>query len=115
MNSNSILDLDDVLARLGGDESLFVEVAEIFIDDFAVHLGSIKDEKSSSKEVSRAFHSVAGAAGNIGAKDLSKLSKEMELLAAEKSVDNEQLDAFTDLANKTIEVVREAIVELGKA
>jgi len=113
MQSTSLLDIDDALDRLGGDTSLYVEVAEIFLEDFVQQINCIQGEGSSQEDITRAFHSVAGSAGNIGARELSLLSKELEPLASGAGVPAEELEKYKDLANRTMECVKKAIGELS--
>ena len=113
MQSTSILDVDDALDRLGGDTSLYTEVAAIFLEDFSEQMNCIQAESSNPEDIARAFHSVAGSAGNIGARDLSALSKQMESQISSKGVSSEELEKYTDLASRTIESVKKVISELS--
>jgi len=92
---------------------LFVEVAEIFLEDFEVQLSQVNSPESTKEEVARAFHSLAGSAGNIGAKDLSLASKQMELLVKDEGSPAGKIKEYLNLSGETIEIIKKTIQELS--
>ena len=110
-----IFDRDAALARLGGDEALLKEVCEIFLGDYAAQTNEIEKALSASDftQVKRGFHSLKGAAANIGAERLSKLAAALEQQASEndKSGVIENLEFFRDCSKGLSEELKKFLVD----
>ena len=77
--------MDDaaLLERLGGDERLFTEVIQAFLDDCPARLLAIRAavEQRDSVQVRAAAHALKGAAGNLSASALFAAARTLEELA----------------------------------
>lgn len=64
------LDLATALARVGGDEDLLKEIAQIFLDQCPEALDEVKRaiEARDAEALQHAAHSLKGSVGNFGAK-----------------------------------------------
>ncbi|MCA9773165.1 MAG: response regulator, partial [Myxococcales bacterium] len=64
-----VFDVDDALIRTGGDVELLRELAELFLDEAAELLVSLRDavDAGDAERVERAAHALKGSAANIGA------------------------------------------------
>jgi two-component system sensor histidine kinase/response regulator len=83
--------LDDaaLLKRLGGDERLFSEVIQAFLNDCPARLVAIRQavERGDAAALRIAAHSLKGAAGNLSALGLFAAAKALEEFAAQGHVD----------------------------
>lgn len=67
-DESSGVDMQAALSRVGGDEDLLREVAQIFLDECPGLLDKIRFalQKGDQREVEMAAHSLKGAVGNFG-------------------------------------------------
>jgi two-component system, sensor histidine kinase and response regulator len=69
--TNDLLVLDRAVAldRVGGDEDLLAEVAQLFLEDYPNSLREIEEavSRGDAKLLERAAHTLKGAASNFGA------------------------------------------------
>ncbi len=82
----SLIDHDDGITRMGGDEELYKELLEGFCQyykDTAVKMKQALEEMNFDELASLA-HGVKGASGNISAKYLFDIAKELETTAREE-------------------------------
>jgi CheY-like chemotaxis protein len=88
--SRATVDEPSLLQRLGGDEQLFTEVIQSFLDDCPARLGAIRDavERRDAARVRTAAHALKGAAGNLSAIGLFTAAKNLEQLGADNDVDS---------------------------
>ena len=97
----SALDEDAISEVWEGDLETFAEIGAIFIEELDWRLPGLKG--ASSDEVEHHAHSLKGAASNIGATELSRLSAELERLA--KSGDNRNAtDLITSIESEAMDV-----------
>jgi signal transduction histidine kinase/CheY-like chemotaxis protein len=99
------LDIGNGLSRIGGNEELYRSLLVKFTRDFSKSRDeiqkSLQDEDMVTAE--RMAHTVKGAAGNLGAKDLQEKATELdEALKAENSEKYERLLADFDEALQTV-------------
>jgi len=83
------IDRDAMLHRLGGDESLFADVARLFREDAPARLEAL-DEALAARDavlLREAAHALKGAAGNLSAHGLLEAARELEALALSGSLD----------------------------
>jgi response regulator RpfG family c-di-GMP phosphodiesterase len=78
------IDRDAMLERLGGDESLFRDVAALFVEDGPTRLAELADATAARDKTRVRFvaHALKGAAGNLSARRLLAASDALERLAA---------------------------------
>jgi HPt (histidine-containing phosphotransfer) domain-containing protein len=84
------IDMETTLKRFDGDKEFFKEMMLEFLDSLPVKLqilnGAVK--KGDAKLVEREAHSLKGAAGNLGAKNLAASALELELLGRNGNLKN---------------------------
>lgn len=92
-----VFDSRGLLERLGGDEALFEELLDIFLEDVAVRLKKLKDalEASDSMSAAREAHTILGASANIGAHRVRDVA-----LGLEKSAKEDDLERAGPLGRK---------------
>lgn len=97
VNEEDVFDSRGLLERLGGDEALFEELLDIFLEDVAVRLKKLKDalEASDSMSAAREAHTILGASANIGAHRVRDVA-----LGLEKSAKEGDLERAVPLGRK---------------
>jgi two-component system, sensor histidine kinase and response regulator len=73
-------DMGKTLEQLGGDEELFREVIEIFLDDVPKHMTSMRQaiEDGDGEAIERTAHTLKGELGYLGISEISRKAREME-------------------------------------
>jgi len=113
--SKDIIDLEDVLERVQDDKELFVELLDIFTDDYvkkSAVLGESVQQNDFAK-IKDVIHSIKGASGNISAKSMHITCGEIEALVELEVMDKvsvaiEVLDQqFKELQGKITEIKKE--------
>ncbi|MEQ1946606.1 MAG: Hpt domain-containing protein [Bryobacteraceae bacterium] len=68
-DSQSTLDREAALIRVGGDEELLHEIAQIFLEDYPKSLDDLREAgmHGDAHRVERTAHGLKGAAANFGA------------------------------------------------
>jgi HPt (histidine-containing phosphotransfer) domain-containing protein len=96
------LDVEDGLARVGGNKKLYRELLLKFVRDFASSTEEIREnlEKDDLLTAERLAHTVKGASGNLGAKDLQQ--KATELNAALKEAKSEEYEPLLTRFDKSL-------------
>jgi signal transduction histidine kinase/DNA-binding response OmpR family regulator len=71
---------DLVLARVGGDRQLLVEISKLFVDDAPRHLGRIRQaiDDGDAESLRRAAHALKGAAANFEADGVVSAARSLE-------------------------------------
>jgi len=113
--TNEIIDINDVLERVQDDRELFLELLDIFEEDFTQKRKLLSDfiEKSNFQEIKDVIHSIKGASGNISAKAMHASCTEIEKLAEAQDISKlseliETLDdQFAQLQARIIEIKEE--------
>jgi len=69
-----------VLARVGGDRDLLIEISRLFVDDAPVHIERIRQaiEIRDADALRRAAHALKGAAANFDAGGVVNAARTME-------------------------------------
>ena len=85
----AVLNLEQILDRLGGDEKLLQEVIQIFIDEAPKHLDTLRSALSQgdAEAVERIAHSLKGELGYLGISEVSQKSRELEELGREHDLE----------------------------
>jgi two-component system, sensor histidine kinase and response regulator len=75
-----VWNMGETLERLGGDEKLFHEVIEIFLDDVPKHLASLGRAVAvgDAEAVEGAAHILKGELGYLGISEVSQMARELE-------------------------------------
>ena len=73
----------ELAENLGLEEGEFLELLELFLDTAVSNLTDVEKalEAGDNKKVVNASHSLKGAAGNLGFKEIYKFSKSIEMNA----------------------------------
>ncbi|MEO0784999.1 MAG: PAS domain S-box protein [Pseudomonadota bacterium] len=78
-HSMSALDLEAIQEVWEGDLETFAQIGEIFVEELGWRLPGL--QSATDSELEHHAHSLKGAASNIGATELSRLSAELETVA----------------------------------
>ena len=83
------IDRAAMLRRLGGDESLFADVARLFLEDTPARLDALDAALVAGDRVMlrAAAHAIKGAAGNLSAQNLLRAAADLERLAVSDALD----------------------------
>jgi two-component system sensor histidine kinase/response regulator len=83
------VDRDQALERLGGDEGLFTEVIQLFLEDCPARLAAIKRavDRGDADQIRVTAHALKGAAGNLSATGLFDAASTLERLGMEHRID----------------------------
>jgi HPt (histidine-containing phosphotransfer) domain-containing protein len=86
------------LGRVGGDEELLKEIAEIFLEQCPEELAEIRRaiEAQNPEAVQEAAHSLKGAVGNFGAKTAFDAAYRLELMGRKGNLSGSG-EALTEL------------------
>ena len=78
--SRIVWNMGETLERLGGDEKLFHEVIEIFLDDVPKHMASLRRAIAAgdAEAVEGAAHTLKGELGYLGISEVSQKARELE-------------------------------------
>lgn len=76
----AVIDRQEVLERLGGDEELYAEICALFLRDGLMMLSRLKTELAGGtlEIATRYAQSIRSMAANVGAKDLAALADKAE-------------------------------------
>lgn len=88
-NDNEILDKDLALENLGGDEDLFREILQIYLDDVAKRMRLLHEalDGSNCEGIRFEAHAIKGASANIGAVSVREISSDIEQAGRDNRVD----------------------------
>jgi len=97
-NQLAELDASLALSRVGGDEELLKEIAQIFLDECPDALSAIRmaAETGDAAKLERAAHSLKGSIGNFGAKAAYDAAYRLETMGRSGELGNTS-DALRDL------------------
>jgi two-component system, sensor histidine kinase and response regulator len=78
--SRIVWNMGETLERLGGDEKLFHEVIEIFLDDVPKHMAGLQRAIAAgdAEAVEGAAHTLKGELGYLGISEVSQKARELE-------------------------------------
>jgi two-component system, sensor histidine kinase and response regulator len=91
-------DLNAALERVGGDQELLKEIAQLFLDDAPGGLALIREavEKNDALALQRAAHSLKGSVANFGAEETVEAAYQLEQMGANGKLDGAK-DVFVVL------------------
>mgnify|MGYP006292440215 FL=1 len=86
--SDILVDKDGALIRVGGDENIYNELMELFLQSSSEQIDELKEavRKRESDEIKRLAHSIKGAAANLGILHVQKTAYDLELIGAENRI-----------------------------
>lgn len=105
---------DEAVERLGGDEELFWELCEIFLQEYPKLLQKLGQAiaESDAVAVMRAAHSLKGELGYLGAVEALKASRALEHMGHEKNL-SEAAEMFASLERHLAALHRAMKVSAG--
>ena len=76
----AVFDREAALERVDGDEELFQEIAELFLEDFAEDVTSVKQAVAAgdATAIDHAAHKIKGSVGNLGGVAAQQVAFELE-------------------------------------
>ncbi len=84
-NADSVLDVDEALANVGGDQEILQELANMFLSGSDAMMAKIADaiEQEDAAALQRTAHGLKGAVRHLGAKHASEAAYALELAGRE--------------------------------
>jgi signal transduction histidine kinase/DNA-binding response OmpR family regulator len=102
-----------VLARVGGDHELLVEISRLFVDDAPRHLERIRAaiDARDGESLRRAAHGLKGAAANFDADEVVKAARALEEMGRSGKFDDHEAAwrALTTETERLISVLRTVV------
>jgi CheY-like chemotaxis protein len=97
---------DEVLARVGGDRDLLVEISRLFLDDAPRHLAAMRAaiDAGDAEGLCRAAHALKGAAANFDARSVVDAARALEDIGRRAALDT-AAGAWTTLSRETDQLV----------
>jgi HPt (histidine-containing phosphotransfer) domain-containing protein len=90
MNTPSIgsLDREVALVRVGGDPELLKEIAVLFLENYQVWLGELREAsaRGNADAVERTAHGLKGSVANFGARDAVEAALQLETLGRNRNL-----------------------------
>ncbi len=112
-----VIDWDEALARMDGDEVVLGELLRLFLQDSGHMMERLEEARTSgdAKRIERAAHGLKGASATISARGVAPLAREVEALAR----DGELVKAIDRMEDLRVEMQRlrralEALPEGGR-
>jgi len=89
MSDGPVIDTEALVAQFEGDRKLLVEVAELFLNDYARRLDAIRDgiDAGSARAVEAAAHTLKGAVSNFAAISARSAAAELERMGREGTLE----------------------------
>jgi PAS domain S-box-containing protein len=86
---NSVINIEDGLERLGGNETIYFQLLKSFKDTYANFIQSINELIQSDNNLAiREVHSLKGAAANLSISEVQMASKSLEAALKEEAKEN---------------------------
>jgi two-component system, sensor histidine kinase and response regulator len=104
--SRIVWNMGETLERLGGDEKLFHEVIEIFLDDVPKHMASLRRAIAAgdAEAVEGAAHTLKGELGYLGISEVSQKARELEEFGSNSDL-RFAADLYATLASELSELL----------
>lgn len=90
MSGRMILDYNDAMERVGDDKELYLELLQLFFDDYKEkhpQLGLFVRGKDASK-IERGAHAIKSALGNLSAQRAYDAAQVLELMGKQNKTEN---------------------------
>ncbi len=106
MDSNNVLNIQELSERLDGDFDLFVELSELFYEDSSSLLNKIEDsiKKNDSESLRKSAHTLKGAVSNFSAQRAYDAAYELEIAGKDKVFEN-AAEKFNSLKHEIDNVI----------
>jgi two-component system, sensor histidine kinase and response regulator len=108
---SAVFDRTLLLERVGGDESIFIEILQVFVDDTPLRIQEMREAilKQDLANLRRAAHTVKGASANVGGAALQAAAFELETAASKGDIGSAPAQLATIISE--FEKLRKAIGE----
>jgi HPt (histidine-containing phosphotransfer) domain-containing protein len=108
----SVIDMEEALSRVEGDQGLLHELAQLFIEDYAELLNQVRTavENHDSEALTHTAHTFKGSVGNFGAKAAFEAALKLEMMGRNDDLEGAKA-AFKDL-EKEVERVLPVLASL---
>mgnify|MGYP002547793737 CR=1 FL=1 len=102
---NAEIDYEDIIDRFEGNESLYLKLAELFLDD--PHMPNVRRAFAAEAEA----HALKGVAGNLSLTSVHKLAKSMNdaLREGNEAAATKLLPQLDEAYAKAVEALREVL------
>ena len=89
LKDTGLIDMDSVLERIGGDESFFQELLDIYIEDFIEKFTHLQQAIAHAdfNNIKEIGHSLKGSSGNLSLTSLHETAYSIELSGRENDLD----------------------------
>ncbi len=93
LKDTGLIDMDSVLERLGGDESFFQELLDIYVEDFVEKFTQLEQAVAQSdfNNIKEIGHSLKGSSGNLSLTSLHETAYSIELSGRECNIERAKL------------------------
>lgn len=100
--SDEIIDRDELLERVDGDQELLEELFLIFVEEMPIQLKAIEEalNRQSCADLEKSAHRLKGGLGNLSAKEAYNLAAAMEMAASQDDLAKVNY-LFADLVRET--------------
>jgi HPt (histidine-containing phosphotransfer) domain-containing protein len=111
VNATDVLDKNQALELMGGDEGLFKDVLVIYQEEASKKMSDLNTAigESDSEGIRFAAHALKGASANIGAITVQKIASELEIAGKDKRLSAVQ--ELVDRLNEELAKLDAAIAE----
>lgn len=105
--SDVLVDKDGALIRVGGDEDIYNELMNLFLQSSSEQIKELREavQKQEPEQIERLAHSIKGAAANLGIVYVQKSAYELEMIGAENRI--QEASKSLDILIKELERFRD--------
>lgn len=110
VNEGKLLDIEDLLNRVGGDEELAKRILAIFTADCSEKLSSIKEAiaEKNAEALERTAHSLKGSSANVSAIGISQVAFTLQKIGEKgEFTGTEAEEIFAELKRRVEETMTE--------
>lgn len=107
-NQLCVLDRSVALMRVGGDEELLQEMAQLFLEEYPAQIGAVRKavEVRDAKAIERTAHSLKGSLGNFAASAAHQAALALEMKG--RTSDLSQVEqALAELESSLLDLIPE--------
>lgn len=85
-----VISKDELLDRVGGDEELLREIADIFLSEYPALIEDIRSaiSEKDARKLEHSAHTLKGSVANFGAEEATRAAFELEKLGRGASLDD---------------------------
>jgi len=107
LSLQSSVNIEEALARMGGDKELFIEALGVFMEDAWERLEMIEGwlERNECEQIMEAAHRIRGAAGSIAAAKIQAVASELEKMGKKRDLHGAR-ETLSNLRNELVKIER---------